>query len=221
MSHLLFGGDRCFPRLKIRSSPYAIPSFRSNNDASVGFLFRLKKLFEIGASGKQAEIVDINFDDVEEQIVSEYDLKTTLNRTECRDLVSVVSSKPVGDRAPVVIGRLYTGKRRISLNYDDSATATARLSEFLSYTPAVNVTGAVGFGKIVSIADREPVALAFLPAFVPARTAGSVLGEGASNSQSSTFGWAPLDLAKTPSQRSALEELTTQVFQDWLLDAGR
>ncbi|MBY5765966.1 hypothetical protein HFO06_23140 [Rhizobium leguminosarum] len=214
MTRLVFSSDRCFKGLKARESQFAIPPFHMNTDASVGFFLRLKRMFDLGASGTQAEIVDISFEDVTEELVEEAELKERFDAAQCAALGPVIGSKIVGDDVPpVVIGHLYRGKRRILLTYANEFDASARLDQLASVAGlSAGAFVRVRSGKGLLISDNSPVNLAFLPAFVPVKSSGTL---GGGDGGSVTYMWTAFDLENHPSQASVLADLTQQVDANW------
>jgi hypothetical protein len=215
MSRLLEEGQHCFGTLNVRSVTDAIPSVNFMEEASLGFLLRLKSLFDASAKASGSAAVTISFEDVVQQTVVEGDLRRTYRTAECPLLAAILHGDQLqaDSTVPVVIGRLYLGRRNITVTYSDASEAATKLRALTGITAAgtVEVAARIGLEKSLVVKDREPIPLAFAPAFVPIRTSAT---QGP-NSARPSYAWVPYDPNSFPSHSAALSDLAIAVNQAW------
>lgn len=111
LGRLLESGDRCFTNLSIRSEPYTVPGLTFKQEAALGFMLRLRGVFNSLAKGDDTQTVTVNFVDVIEQTVVEGDLRRAFNSNACPLLKNIIAEGAFdrGAVAPIIIGRLYRG----------------------------------------------------------------------------------------------------------------
>ncbi|MCK1578680.1 hypothetical protein IVB03_03540 [Bradyrhizobium sp. 168] len=217
MSRLLEDGARCFGSLTIRSDADTIPDFVFKEEASVGLMLRLKAIFDITASGTDAAIVTVRFEDVTQESVSEGDLRRNFSQAACPFLEPVVAGKPLdlNSELPVVVGRLYRGKRKITINYVDGAKADAKIHALTGALANASVEAQAQYGleRRLTVIDKESVPLAFAPAFIPSRS-GNKLGDD--KDPQIQYTWTPYDPISFPSQATGLSELANALDKSHL-----
>jgi hypothetical protein len=219
MNHLLETGDQCFGKLNIRSQTDTIPDFTYKEGASLGLLVRMKRIFDIGASGNDAATVIVSFDDVVQESVAEGDLRRGFDQHRaCPNLGPVVEGKAVepNSELPVIVGRLYRGKRKIVISYSDDAQANAKIEQLAGALANTSFEAQAQFGlqRSLVVMDKERVPLAFAPAFIPVRS-GSHLGADPSEI---SYNWVPYDPVTFPSQTIAVSELANALDKSHLWD---
>lgn len=218
ISHLLEAGDRCFGKLTVRSDSDTIPDFTYKEGASLGLLVRMKKIFDIGASGSDTATVIVSFEDVVQESVTEGDLRRGFDHKACPTLDPVIKGAGVEPSvdAPVIVGRLYKGKRKIIVSYSDAADAKVKIQQLAGALANTSFDAQAQFGleRSLVVIDKERVPLAFAPAFVPIRS-GTKLGADPSEI---SYHWVPYDPVTFPSQTQAVSELANAVDKSHLWD---
>jgi hypothetical protein len=218
MTRLLESSGQCFPKFQFRSANDFIPTLTYTKEAAAGFLFGLEKLFKTTASGEFSHSVTVSFVDVIEQVAAEGDLRQAFSAQACPKIVPILSQRVINHDSiiGVVIGRLYVGRRDISIVYADKATAQARAAEITKLAGcapvSVELSGAVINEHSIRIADKGPVPLGYAPAFVPVLVAGIHQGAG---DQQPEYGWRVFDPAESPSQAAVLGELAAAAQSGW------
>ncbi|WP_017959097.1 hypothetical protein [Rhizobium leguminosarum] len=225
MTHLLERTDYCFPKLtsEMRSAKDELPALHYSKEAAAGFMFGLKRLFSSSASGEYSHAVTVTFQDLVEEVVSEGDLRRALSQELCPTIVSILNKEKLTANTPVgvVVGRIYRGKRKISIVYTDAAKAVARAEEITALAGGVPVTvevsGELKNARSIVMEDKEAVPLGFAPAFVPVRVGGINMGSG--DQKLPEYAWRTFDPVENPSQAAILIELAGAVQSKWQWDA--
>jgi hypothetical protein len=214
MRRLLESGSTCFRQLQIRSAPDSIPSIAFSHGAALGFLLRLKTLFDSAFKGAETRKVLVDFEDVREETVVEGDLRRAYDRTACPSLAPIIAGEKLAGSAdiPVVIGRLYRGKRRIIIDFEDSAEAELKLKQVSRLVEAKSEVS-VDTGRRLVVIDKESIPLAFAPAFVPVSVSSGP--QGASATSKASYVWSVYDPKTFPSHRAVLPELGEAVEDGW------
>jgi hypothetical protein len=220
---LLESADRCFGTLSVRSSKVGLPPVTTQDRDTVGFFFRVQALLGLTASGTAVRITSIAFDDVTREEVSEGDLRRSFRAARCPALAPVLDRARIKEDSatsvPVLIGRVYRGKRRAVLASSSEADLAATLKAVNAAVAGSKLDIEIGVSaesssqRIIRIVDREPVALAFAPAFVPVAVTG--VTQGPDSPKTIYFQWSPYDVAGSPSHRQILRELATSAGESW------
>jgi hypothetical protein len=209
MSRLLESVDQCFKSVNIRSEPDTIPNVTLKHEASLGLALRLKRIFDATASGNDTTVVSVAFEDVLNEIVTEGDLRRAYVKDACPFIQPIIGAQKVDQSSdlPVVIGRLYRGKRRITVSYTDTAEARAKVETLVGQLgeAGFDANAKVGLERGLVVIDKERVPLAYAPAFIPARTSGIKLG-GDPN-QTVTYEWTAFQPSVFPSHTEVLSDL--------------
>ncbi|MDI4655355.1 hypothetical protein [Xanthobacter autotrophicus] len=216
MTRLLDGADRCFPGLAIRVNEDSLGTITLKRDASLGFLLRVRRLLSASPSGETESTVSIGFTDVTEERLLEADLARSLNQAACPLAIPIVRHEIINQTEiiPVIIGRLYRGKRRITITYADKASAEAKLSELTALATTgvaadIGIKTAFGLERSIVVVDNRTVPLAFAPALIPVLAASVLQGEA--NVDEVQYQWTPFDPAQQPSQTGVLSDLNTAI----------
>jgi hypothetical protein len=217
MIHLLESSEHCFKHFEIRTESDTIPSISFKQEAAVGFFFSFKSLFDSSAKANDSAIVTVAFDEVVQEIVTEGDLRRAYDREACPILRATINGDEVetGKEIPVIIGRLYRGKRKITITYSDAASAKAKVSDLAGKLSgaAVQIEGSGALERSLVATDQNTIPIAFAPAFVPMRRSG--ISQGGSEEGAPTYAWTPYDPNDFPSHRVALQDLADTINQNW------
>lgn len=172
LTRLLEGSQQCFGHLNIRSGRDYLPPMQFRTEAAAGFMFGVKRIWDalFHATATHGHVVKIKYEDVTAQIVSEGNLRRAYRgEKQCQIVRPIINGEKVIRRVDaVIIGRLYWGRRDITISYGDSLAVDAQMKEL---TPAVSglqvsAEGHVGVENYVRLFDKTRVPLAFAPAFV-------------------------------------------------------
>lgn len=218
MTRLLEAADRCFPKLMMRSARDSIPQLHYSRVEAVGFLIGVRHFFDAQASSDISHTVTVTFEDVVEEVASEGDLRQFYSIQNCPEAQAIVQGGRYDNHnlLAVVVGRLYVGKRHISIVYADDAAAKAHVDEIRALAGraavSVGVSASLEGGNSISIIDNDAVPLGYTPAFVPVVIAGASQGEG---QQEPEYGWRPFDPVETPSQAAILDDLAASGQSKW------
>ncbi|WP_456726420.1 hypothetical protein [Bradyrhizobium sp. USDA 3397] len=237
MRRLLEKGVDCFPTLSLLTRPYAqTEAFRISGEASLGLVLRAQKLFGFQTKASDSAQVMVQFEDVVEELASEGDLQRGFSRQRCERFEAVISGSKIPadqiaiagsntsdlNQVPVIIGRLYRGKRRIVVSYKSEGDLKVKAEQILQAVGAP-VTGAIEVAlsgsKSLVVVDREPVPLAFAPAFIPVRVSGATMGSQSTGSIE--YEWVPFNPVKAPWQKAALTDLADKVEEGWAWEEDR
>jgi hypothetical protein len=219
MTRLLEGVDQCFSHLHTRSSPTTFPGLHYTTEASVGFWLRLKSFFDLASKTDFSTSVDVFFDNVVEETAAENDLVGAYRANSCprAQLLLAQGEAKRGDDLPIMIGSLYRGKRRITILYGSDVDIKARADQIAALASGVPVEGgiavAIGQGHSITVTDKDPVPLAFVPAFVPMRVSGA--NQGGQTNTEVKYEWLPFDPHSVKSQRAVLPALANAVASAW------
>jgi hypothetical protein len=177
-------------------------------------------LFDFSGAASDGAIVSVSFSDVTEEQPDEDELRRLHVANKCPIATPILRGDVVkSDMAPVVIGRLYRGKRRIVMSYGSKAEAEAKLqlvSQLAGRAP-VQISGDVSVGLNTSflVVDQEPVPLAFAPAFVPVLVTKQGLDSGGP-----TYRWIPYEQDFIGSQKGFLDDLSGLLDRSWSWDTS-
>jgi hypothetical protein len=216
LTRLLQGVDTCFPGLTPRKHPDTIGSITLHQTAGIGFLLRLKSLFDFSGKASGEASIKVDFVDVVEEAPEEADLRRRHDPTLCPMASPLLDEGKVAENAeiPVIIGRLYRGKRRIVVTYETELEANAKLTEIgelIAGAPAEIEAGAkYGSDRSIVISDREPVPLAFAPAFVPVLT--TFMG---GKPHEASYVWMAFEPLKASPGDDLLSDLKGVVAENW------
>jgi hypothetical protein len=220
LTRLLESNERCFPGLKPRSKPDTIGTITLQKEQSLSLLLRLKRLFDFFAAESDTTVISVSFLDVIEESPIEEELRRLHKASAC-PLATPILKHDVARLdidVPVIIGRLYRGKRRILMTYGSKLQAEAKLAELGALLTGVPVELEAGakFGSDTSIAiiDRQSVPLAFAPAFIPVLS--TFLG-GEPNREA-RYVWTSYNPETLPSQKDLLADLANGLDKRWSWD---
>lgn len=126
----------------------------------------------------------------------------------------------------MVIGRLYVGKRNIIIQYNDNAAAKARLEEYATAAAGrspgnIEFTVSGVLNRRIVIADKYPVPLAFVPAFVPAPPSGDYRSKPPNpnivnpDGTAQSVDWVPYNGIPVPFQRETVDQISKNVRNAW------
>ncbi|MER8734245.1 hypothetical protein NKH28_31355 [Mesorhizobium sp. M1227] len=219
MTRLLDRTETCFPRLDLRSASSTLPRLHYTTEASLGFWLRLKSVFDLTSKGTLSTSVDVDFENVIEETAAEGDFTRSYQATTCpraQGIIAQADAKP-GDELPIIIGSLYRGKRRVTIIYGAAVDLKARADQIATAASGipveVGITAAITQGHSITVVDKDPVPLAFIPAFVPIRVSGATLG-GQSDTEVK-YEWLPFTPASIQSQKAVLPALFNAVDSGW------
>src|ERR1700730_12078865 len=163
MQHLMERKEHCFKDLAIISGGGSFERIVFKQETSVGFLLRLKRLFDFSGKDSNVALVTMDIIDVAEDSVAEGDFRRAFDPSSCEIAEPIIAGRQVGKDAslPVIIGRLYRGKRNISISYIDAASAEAKVKEIAALAAGVPVSvelnASVGVERSISVVDKDPV----------------------------------------------------------------
>jgi len=218
MTRLLDTSENCFGGLRTRTAQDTLSALTFQTGAAAGFVLGLQRLFDLGAQGDTRAVVNVEFLDVTEEIVAEGDFHRAYVASQCPVAQQIMTGNVIKiDQAPpVVIGKLYRGKRKIRIAYLDKGSLEARLQQVSSSVGKLPVSIEASIGgsaeQSIVLLDMVSVPLAFAPAFVPVRTGGAPLG--GPGQISAEYTWKPFNPTDRV-QYETLKELAVGVEHGW------
>ena len=180
-------GSDCFKDLAADRKPHPVISEHSGSALNISAALGLAGVADASVGATRIKNYDLSFTDVQTAYVTIIQLRRarTGNDPECRRLEPFLTGDyvaNVGERPPVIVGRLLYARRHIRIEFSDSASAEvetkgmlARLHGLLTLHAAINASQQ----NVVELVAEQSSPIAFQQALIEVeRTVGAQMGAG-------------------------------------------